>query len=57
LALTQRSLNETYWANAFCRWSEQWETRCEVSRLKTDYINPGRESKSMIYQLSVRYNF
>ncbi len=57
LALTQRSRNETYWANAICRWSEQWETRCEVSRLKTDYINPGSDSKSMIYQLSVRYNF
>lgn len=48
LAMPQRSLNETYWVNAICRWNEQWETRGEISRLKTDYTDPGSNSKSMI---------
>ena len=57
LAPTQRSRNETYWTNAIWQWSEQWETRCEVARLKTDYIAPAVSSKAMQYLVSVRYNF
>jgi hypothetical protein len=57
LAADQRSRNEAYWANAIWRWSEQWETRFEVSRQKTDYIAPSQNSKATLYHLLARFNF
>lgn len=57
LAVTQRSQNATYWVNAIYRMNEQWETRAEVSRQKTDYSLSSNTSRAMIYQLSVRYYF
>ena len=53
----QRSRNETYWVNAIWNMNEQWETRSEISRQRTDYILPSLDSEAMLYQLSVRFNF
>jgi hypothetical protein len=57
LIANQRSRNEAYWANAIWKMSEQWETRFEVSRQKTDYIAPSVSSRAMLYHFLVRYNF
>ena len=57
LSVNQRARNETYWANAVWRLTEQWETRFEISRLRTDYIAPSVDSKAMLYHFLVRYNF
>ena len=57
LAANQRSRNRAYWANAIWKWSEQWESRFEVSRQKTDYIAPNVDAKATLYHLLVRYNF
>lgn len=57
LGSNQRSRNETYWTNAIWKMSEQWETRCEIARQKTNYIAPSESSKAMQYLLSLRYNF
>jgi hypothetical protein len=55
--MNQRSRNEAYWANMIWRLTEQWETRFEVSRQKTDYIAPNVDSQAMLYHFLVRYNF
>jgi len=57
LAPNQRSRNETYWANAIWRLSEQWETRFEVAHLETDWMAPSVSNDAMQYLLSVRFNF
>jgi hypothetical protein len=57
LGMNQRSRNEAYWANMIWRLTEQWETRFEVSRQKTDYIAPNVDSQAMLYHFLVRYNF
>ena len=57
LSINQRARNESYWVNAIWRLTEQWETRFEISRQKTDYIAPSVNSRAMLYHFLVRYNF
>lgn len=57
LAINQRARNETYWTNAIWRLSEQWESRFEIARQRTNYIAPSVSSKAIQFLVSLRYNF
>ena len=57
LAPMQRSRNETYWVNGIWRMNDQWETRAEIARMRTDYILPNLDSEAMQYLMSVRFKF